>query len=195
MAQQRSNYKHMNTGTVTQIIGPVVDVEFAEGVALPPIYTELRCAIGKQELVLEVMKHVEPGKLRAISMQSTDGLVRGTEVRNMGHQISVPVGQEVLGNIFDVIGTPLTETKHKFEKKWPIHRAAPPLTEQSTKTEIFATGIKAIDLIAPFIKGGKVGLFGGAGVGKTVLLQELMRNVAEEHGGFSVFGGVGERTR
>lgn len=185
----------MNTGKVTQVIGPVVDVEFGEGIALPPVYTELRCRAGTAEIVIEVMKHLEPGKIRAMSMHSTDGLVRGAEVRDMGHQISVPVGQEVLGNIFDVIGTPMTETKHKFEKRWPIHRAAPSLIDQSTKTEIFATGIKAIDLIAPFVKGGKVGLFGGAGVGKTVLLQELMRNVAEEHGGFSVFGGVGERTR
>jgi len=182
-------------GKVTQVVGPVVDVLFDEGVSLPPIYGEMRVKLGEGELTLEVMKHVEPGKVRAISMQSTDGLTRGAEVTDMGHQIEVPVGEGVLGNIFNVIGTPLTKTDNKFEKRWPIHRSAPPLTEQSTKTEIFATGIKAIDLIAPFVKGGKVGLFGGAGVGKTVLLMELMRNVAEVQKGFSVFGGVGERTR
>ena len=185
----------MNKGKITQIIGPVVDVQFPEDVSLPAIYNALTLKNKDRELVLEVVKHVEPGKVRAIALESTDGLQRGTEVTDTGRMIEVPVGQEVLGNLFDVLGRPLNKTDKKFTKRLPIHRAAPPLTEQSTKTEIFETGIKVIDFICPFIKGGKVGLFGGAGVGKTVLLTELIRNVAEESGGASVFAGVGERTR
>jgi F-type H+/Na+-transporting ATPase subunit beta len=186
-------------GKVTQIIGPVVDIDFGEGVVLPPIYNAVHIALGGKNgpttITAEVVKHLEPGKIRAISMAPTDGLNRGAEVTDTGKMIEVPVGDETLGNIFDVLGKPLTVPKKPFKKYSPIHRDAPKFTEQSTTTEVFETGIKVIDLICPFIKGGKVGLFGGAGVGKTVLLQELIRNVAEVGGGVSVFAGVGERTR
>ncbi len=185
----------MKTGKIIQIIGPVVDVEFAEKDSLPAIFNELKVATKDKDITLEVVKHVEPGRVRAIALASTDGLRRGTPVQDMGHMIEVPVGPETLGNIFDVVGNALTPTTAKFAKRSAIHREAPPFTEQSTKTEVFETGIKVIDLIAPFVKGGKVGLFGGAGVGKTVLIQELIRNVAEVSGGASVFAGVGERTR
>ncbi len=185
----------MKKGKITQIIGPVVDVQFGEKDSLPPIYNALEVKFGEHALLLEVVRHLEPGKIRAIALDSTDGLQRGVDVTDTGKMLSVPVGPEVMGNIFDVTGKPLTKPKHEFKKFLPIHRLAPPLTEQSTKTEVFETGIKVIDLISPFIKGGKVGLFGGAGVGKTVLLMELIRNVAEESGGASVFAGVGERTR
>ena len=185
----------MNKGKIIQIIGPVVDVEFSEDSNLPEIYNALKVKQGDKEVVLETVKHLDSAKIRAISLQSTDGLQRGIEVEDTGLQISVPVGPGVLGNLFNVIGDSLNDKNKKFEKKWPIHRLAPVFTEQSTKTEVFETGIKVVDLIAPFIKGGKIGLFGGAGVGKTVFLQELIRNVAEESGGVSVFAGVGERTR
>ncbi len=182
-------------GKITQVIGPVVDVDFGEANVLPPIYNALKIKLGTTEIVAEVVKHLEPGKVRAISLAPTDGLARGAAVEDTGKMIEVPVGEEVLGNIFDVTGRPLTTPKKPFKKYLPIHREAPKFTEQSTKTEVFETGIKVIDLICPFIKGGKVGLFGGAGVGKTVLLQELIRNVAEVGGGASIFAGVGERTR
>jgi F-type H+-transporting ATPase subunit beta len=185
----------MKTGKVTQVIGPVVDIDFGEGNVLPPIYNAVHIKLGKSEITAEVVKHLEPGKVRAISMAPTDGLNRGAEVTDTGKMIEVPVGEETLGNIFDVLGNPLTTPKGAFKQYSPIHREAPKFTEQSTETEVFETGIKVIDLICPFIKGGKVGLFGGAGVGKTVLLQELIRNVAEVGGGYSVFAGVGERTR
>ena len=191
----------MSTGTIVQIIGPVVDVEFESEKSgetnIPAIFNALTISVeGKGDTVLEVAKHLGSGRLRAIALSSTDGLVRGMEVVDTGNQISVPVGKEVLGRIFNVLGMPLDNPEHNtFAKRWPIHRPAPPFTAQSTKTEIFETGIKVIDLLAPFIRGGKVGLFGGAGVGKTVLLKELIRNVAEEKGGMSVFAGVGERTR
>jgi F-type H+-transporting ATPase subunit beta len=186
----------MNKGKIIQIIGPVVDVEFPEETKLPAIYNALKVKGPNGEVVLEVVKHLDATKVKAISMHSTDGLQRGIEVEDTGEQISVPVGQEVLGNIFNVIGESLEKDKKlSFKKYWPIHRASPAFTDQATKTEVFETGIKVVDLIAPFIKGGKVGLFGGAGVGKTVFLQELIRNVAEESGGVSVFAGVGERTR
>jgi F-type H+-transporting ATPase subunit beta len=185
----------LKKGKVTQIIGPVVDIDFGEGVVLPPIYNAVHIKLGKGEITAEVVKHLEPGKVRAISMAPTDGLNRGAEVTDTGKMIEVPVGEETLGNIFDVLGKPLTVPKGAFKKFSPIHRDAPKFIDQSTKTEVFETGIKVIDLICPFIKGGKVGLFGGAGVGKTVLLQELIRNVAEVGGGVSVFAGVGERTR
>ncbi len=182
-----------------QIIGPVVDVEFSEGEKLPALFNALKVRRGPSstdgEVILETVKHLDMTKVRAISMHSTDGLCRGAEVEDTGDQILVPVGDEVLGNLFNVIGQPLNKTDKKFKKFWPIHRPSPKFTEQATETEIFETGIKVVDLIAPFIKGGKVGLFGGAGVGKTVFLQELIRNVAEESGGASVFAGVGERTR
>ena len=200
----RRGDKKMKSGKITQIIGPVVDVDFGEKTTLPPIYNALKIKLGGGEIVAEVVKHLEPGKVRAISLAPTDGLNRGAEVTDTGRMIEVPVGERVLGHIFDVVGNsldapeefaresgPVSDTK----KYSPIHRAAPKFTEQSTKTEVFETGIKVIDLICPFIKGGKVGLFGGAGVGKTVLLQELIRNVAEVGGGVSVFAGVGERTR
>jgi F-type H+/Na+-transporting ATPase subunit beta len=189
----------MKIGKVTQIIGPVVDVDFGETSALPPIYNALKIKLGDQEIIAEVVKHLEPGKVRAISLAPTEGLNRGAEVHDEGHMIEVPVGEQILGHIFDVVGRCL-DAPDEFpatggKKYSPIHRDAPKFTEQSTKTEVFETGIKVIDLICPFIKGGKVGLFGGAGVGKTVLLQELIRNVAEVGGGVSIFAGVGERTR
>lgn len=184
----------MNKGKIIQITGPVVDVEFEEG-KLPDIYNALKTKIDEKEITLEVVKHLEPTRVRAISLSSTDGLRRGLEVIDEEKMIEVPVGQEVLGNIFEVTGKSLNNPEKKFNQFSPIHRKAPELTEQTTKVEVFETGIKVIDLMAPFIKGGKVGLFGGAGVGKTVLLMELIRNVAEESGGVSVFAGVGERTR
>ncbi len=185
------------TGTIIQVIGPVVDVGFGLEENLPAIYNALKISRPGGDLILEVAKHLEPGKLRAISLGSTDGLARGTEVIDTGAPITVPVGPSVLGKIFNVLGEPLDPKDQGavFTDRWPIHRSAPSLEEQATKTEIFVTGIKVIDLLAPFIKGGKIGLFGGAGVGKTVLLQELIRNVAAESGGFSVFAGVGERSR
>jgi len=186
----------MNTGKIIQIIGAVVDVEFPE--QLPALYNAIttKTANGK-ELTLETVQHLGANRVRTVSMGSTDGLQRGAEVENTGSPISVPVGEEVLGRMFDVLGNPIDEIKDGkvAKKRLPIHREAPKFTDQSTKTEIFETGIKVIDLIAPFTKGGKVGLFGGAGVGKTVLIQELIRNIATEHGGYSVFAGVGERTR
>ncbi|MCX6719642.1 MAG: hypothetical protein NTV36_00825 [Candidatus Staskawiczbacteria bacterium] len=186
----------MNKGKIIQIIGPVVDVEFSEEGKLPAIFNALKVKGPAGEVILEVVKHLDQTKVKAISLQSTDGLQRGAEVEDTGEQITVPVGPEVLGNIFNVIGESLEKDKNlKFKKRWPIHRASPAFVDQATKTEVFETGIKVVDLIAPFIKGGKVGLFGGAGVGKTVFLQELIRNVAEESGGVSVFAGVGERTR
>jgi len=184
----------MNKGKIIQIIGPVVDVEFSEG-ELPQIFNALKIKHDGKEIILEVVKHLDPTRVRAISMNSTDGLQRGLEVEDAGKMIEVPVGPEVLGNLFNVTGHVLNKTDKKFTKFSAIHRQAPAFTEQSTKTEVFETGIKVVDLIAPFIKGGKIGLFGGAGVGKTVFLQELIRNVAEESGGVSVFAGVGERTR
>src|SRR3989338_2125944 len=189
-------------GKIVQIIGPVVDVEFETEGGLPEIFNAVKNFRPQGEVTLEVVKHLDQQRVRAISLQSTDGLMRGLEVEDTGKQIEVPVGPEVLGNIFNVLGKTLNDATSnqkpvtsKFKNYWPIHRQAPPFTEQSTKTEVFETGIKVIDLIAPFIKGGKIGLFGGAGVGKTVLLMELIRNVAEEGGGVSVFAGVGERTR
>jgi F-type H+/Na+-transporting ATPase subunit beta len=196
----------MNKGKIIQIIGPVVDVEFAEEAKLPQLFNALKIKNGNKEIILEVVKHLDPTRVKAISMHSTDGLQRGLEVEDTGKMIEVPVGPEVLGKLFDVCGNMIGGTdnppspkasdgQRKFTKFSPIHRQAPAFTEQATKTEVFETGIKVVDLIAPFIKGGKIGLFGGAGVGKTVFLQELIRNVAEESGGVSVFAGVGERTR
>ena len=186
----------MIKGKIIQIIGTVIDVEFPESGQLPKIYHVLK--VKKQdgkEVLAEVVKHLDPTKVRAIALQSTDGLERGIEAEDTGKMIEVPVGPETMGNVFNVIGKALNDPKKEFKKFLPIHRPAPLFTEQSTKTEVFETGIKVIDLIAPIIKGGKVGLFGGAGVGKTVLLMEFIRNIAQEHGGVSVFAGVGERTR
>lgn len=185
----------MNKGKIIQIIGPVVDVQFDEA-KLPAIYSALETTIGKDALVLEVQQHLGEGAVRAVAMSSTDGLQRGTDAVDTGAPISVPVGDEVLGRIFNVLGNAVdNKPDPKAKKRLPIHRQAPSFEEQSTASEVFETGIKVIDLLAPFIKGGKVGLFGGAGVGKTVLIQELIRNIAAEHGGYSVFAGVGERTR
>jgi F-type H+-transporting ATPase subunit beta len=183
-------------GKISQIIGPVIDVSFGEASSLPQIGNALEINKGGKRIVVEVAKHLEPGKVRAVSLASTDGLARGEEVIDTGSPIQVPVGSEILGRMFNVTGDAIDgKGEKKFKKSWPIRRPAPKLEEQSTKTEVFQTGIKVIDLLAPFIKGGKVGLFGGAGVGKTVLIQELIRNIAEESGGVSIFAGVGERTR
>ncbi len=190
----------MQAGTIVQVMGPVVDVEFASG-NLPPIYNALKMTnplISKVEgnLVLEVAQHLGQNVVRTIAMDSTEGLTRGMDVHDTGDQITVPVGKAALGRILNVIGEPIDEAGPvKAEKRYPIHRAAPEFTQLSTQTEVLETGIKVVDLIAPYAKGGKVGLFGGAGVGKTVLILELINNVATHHGGFSVFGGVGERTR
>ncbi len=187
----------MNTGKITQIIGAVVDVEFSEE-TLPEIYNALEIKISDdKKLVLETVQHLGGNQIRAVAMDSTDGLKRGMEAADTGKPISAPVGEEVLGRMYNVFGEPIDEVKggKEIKKRSPIHREAPKFVDQSTTTEIFETGIKVIDLIAPFTKGGKVGLFGGAGVGKTVLIQELIRNIATEHGGYSVFAGVGERTR
>ncbi|MFA5777101.1 MAG: F0F1 ATP synthase subunit beta [Parcubacteria group bacterium] len=184
-----------NAGKIVQVIGPVVDVEFGEN--LPRIHDALEIGLkdGKK-LVLEVHQHLGGNKVRAVAMGSTDGLSRGMEVASTGDAIKVPVGKETLGRMFNLLGEAIDGKEEvKTEKKYPIHRQAPKFKDQSTKTEIFETGIKVIDLICPFVKGGKVGLFGGAGVGKTVVIQELIRNIAQEHGGYSVFAGVGERTR
>ena len=184
-----------NLGKIVQVIGPVVDVEFGD--KLPRIHDALEISLkdGKK-LVLEVHQHLGGGKVRAVAMGSTDGLCRGMEVSDTGDAIKVPVGKETLGRMFNLLGEAIDGKENvKTEKRYPIHRQAPKFKDQSTKTEIFETGIKVIDLICPFVKGGKVGLFGGAGVGKTVVIQELIRNIASEHGGYSVFAGVGERTR
>ncbi len=189
-----------NTGHVKQVIGPVVDVEFSPG-HLPPIYHAVRVtnvAIDKTEwnLVLEVAQHLGENTVRCISMDATDGLIRGQPAWDTGAQIQVPVGKETLGRIINVIGDPVDEGGPvKAKKTYPIHRPAPAFRDQSVTVEPFFTGIKVVDLLAPYAKGGKIGLFGGAGVGKTVLIQELINNVATQHGGYSVFGGVGERTR
>ena len=186
----------MNQGKIVQIIGAVVDIEFQD--QLPALYNAIKTKTSNgKELVLETVQHLGANRVRAVSMGSTDGLQRGAGAEDTESPISVPVGEEVLGRMYDVLGNPIDEIEGgKIPKKrLPIHRDAPKFTEQSTKTEIFETGIKVVDLIAPFTKGGKVGLFGGAGVGKTVLIQELIRNIAKEHGGYSVFAGVGERTR
>ena len=187
-----------NTGTIKRIIGPVVDVDFGEEGNLPDVYTALEVMNGEKKIVLETEQHIGGGVVRTVSMDSTDGLSRGMTVTNTGAPISVPVGEATLGRIFNVLGESIDEVKEeKLAKspKLPIHRQAPEYVKQATKVEILETGIKVIDLICPVIKGGKVGLFGGAGVGKTVVIQELIHNIASNHGGYSVFAGVGERTR
>ncbi|MEA3475479.1 MAG: F0F1 ATP synthase subunit beta [Candidatus Cloacimonadota bacterium] len=186
----------MKTGKIVQIIGAVVDVEFPEEY-LPPIYTALTIKRpDKSKLVLEVQQHLGENRVRAIAMDSTDGLKRGDEVFNTESPISVPVGKETLGRLINVIGEPIDELGElKTKKRYPIHRESPTFSQLEIKDEILETGIKVIDLLCPYCKGGKTGLFGGAGVGKTVLIMELIRNVATEHGGYSVFAGVGERTR
>lgn len=193
----------MQKGTIKRIIGPVVDVSFSEGDEnLPDVYTALEVNLPAQtgnvgkKLVLEAEQHLGGGLVRTVAMDSTDGLARGMEVLNTGAPISVPVGSVTLGRIFNVLGESIDDGKPVVaEKKLPIHRKAPEYVKQSTKVEILETGIKVIDLICPILKGGKVGLFGGAGVGKTVVIQELIHNIASNHGGYSIFAGVGERTR
>lgn len=187
-------------GKVIQVMGPVIDVEFKEG-GLPPIYTALKLTNPllndqKWNLVVEVAQQLGGNRVRCIAMDSTEGIRRGENAMNTGQGITVPVGEQALGRILNVVGEPIDEMGPvETAMRWPIHREAPEFVEQSTKLELFETGIKVIDLIAPFLRGGKIGLFGGAGVGKTVLLMELIHNVAKEYGGVSVFGGVGERTR
>ena len=183
-----------NKGVITQIIGAVVDVKFDGN--LPPILNAISCNYLDREMVFEVAQHIGENEVRAIAMESTDGLKRGIEVFDKGRPISVSVGRETLGRIMNVIGEPIDERGPINAKAMlPIHRNAPDLVDQSTSSEILVTGIKVIDLLAPYAKGGKIGLFGGAGVGKTVLIMELINNIAKAHGGFSVFAGVGERTR
>ena len=189
-----------NIGTVKQVMGPVVDVEFAPG-KLPAIYTALKISnpfIGPDadNLTVEVAQHLGENMVRCIAMDVTDGVGRGFAVKDTGAPIQMPIGPEVLGRILNVIGKPVDERGPvSATRMWPIHRSPPEFTQQSTQVEMFETGIKVIDLLAPYSRGGKIGLFGGAGVGKTVLIMELINNVAKKHGGYSVFAGVGERTR
>ncbi len=184
-----------NTGIVTQVMGPVVDVRF-ENAELPAIYNALTIPIGERTLTVEVAQHIGDNTVRCIAMASTDGLKRGTPVTDTKRAISVPVGKETLGRIFNVLGETVDNGDEvKAKERWDIHRAAPDYEDLAASTEILETGIKVIDLICPYSKGGKIGLFGGAGVGKTVLIMELINNIAKQHGGLSVFTGVGERTR
>ena len=193
--QQPNTETTMNKGKIIQVIGPVIDVLFPDG-DLPEIYDALEVQLNKETLVLEVQRHLGMREVRAVAMGASEGLVRGQEVLATGKGISVPVGPKVLGRMFNVVGEPIDNLPApETDEKWEIHREAPELSEQSTEGEILETGIKVIDLIAPFLKGGKVGLFGGAGVGKTVIIQELINNIASQHGGYSFFAGVGERTR
>lgn len=185
----------LQKGKVSQVMGPVVDVRFENG-GLPAIYNALTVPIGEKILTVEVAQHIGDNTARCIAMSSTDGLKRDTEVTNTGKPISVPVGRETLGRIFNVLGDSVdNQPDPETKERWDIHRPAPKFEELATSTEILETGIKVIDLICPYSKGGKIGLFGGAGVGKTVLIMELINNIAKEHGGLSVFTGVGERTR
>jgi F-type H+/Na+-transporting ATPase subunit beta len=190
----------MNKGNIVQVIGPVVDVEFSETKKLPRIYDALQIEYevngNPTKLTLEVQQHLSDNWVRSIAMSSTEGLKRGMSVTSTGGPITVPVGEGTLGRVFNVTGDPVDNRGPvKFTKRYPIHRKAPDLTEQDTSASILETGIKVIDLVCPFTKGGKVGAFGGAGVGKTVIIQELINNIAMKHGGFSVFAGVGERSR
>ena len=191
MTEQKNDQGH-----ICQVLGPVVDVEFPSK-KLPPILTALQVEKSpNQTLTLEVAQHLGDNLCRTVAMSATEGLVRGMTVTNTNHKIQMPVGKEVLGRILNVTGDPVDSAGPVHTKqKWPIHRPAPSLEEQSTNQEMLMTGIKVVDLLAPYMKGGKVGLFGGAGVGKTVIIMELIRNIASEHGGYSVFSGVGERTR
>ena len=184
-----------NVGTVAQVIGPVLDVKFADG-QLPNLLNALEVDNKGETIIAEVAQHIGDNTARCIAMSSTDGLFRGAKAKDTGGSIRVPVGEETLGRMFNLLGQPIDEGKPiETEEKWEIHRPAPSYEEQEGAVNILETGIKVIDLICPYAKGGKIGLFGGAGVGKTVLIQELINNVAKEHGGISVFSGVGERTR
>src|SRR3981081_2725038 len=190
----------MNKGNIVQVIGPVVDVEFSDVKQLPKIYNALEIEYvangNPTKLTLEVQQHLGENWVRSMAMSSTEGLKRGMSVTDTGGPISVPVGEGVLGRLFNVTGDPVDNLGPvKFTKRYPIHRKAPDLMEQDTKASILETGIKVIDLVCPFSRGGKVGAFGGAGVGKTVIIQELINNIAMKHGVFAVFAGVGERTR
>ena len=182
------------TGSITQIVGVVVDIEFSTD-SLPTIYNALQTELDGKILTLEVAQHLSESSVRAVSLGSTDGLKRGAIVTDTGSAITVPIGEKTLGRMFNVIGEPIDSKGGEFKERAPIHRTPPPLIDQSGSIEVLETGIKVIDLIAPITKGGKVGLFGGAGVGKTVLIQELINNIAKFHAGYSVFAGVGERTR
>ena len=186
----------MNKGKVTQIISAIVDVKFPGGVQLPNILNALQCENNGQKLVLEVAQHIGDNTVRCIAMDSTDGLTRGAEATDTGEPIQIPVGISTLGRIMNVIGEPVDEKGPIISKTYSsIYRQPPSFEDQSTERSILTTGIKVVDLLAPYAKGGKIGLFGGAGVGKTVVIQELINNVAKAHGGYSVFAGVGERTR
>jgi len=193
--------ENTKTGRVVEVIGPVVDVQFAEG-HLPPIYNAVEITSegfdipDPLDIIAEVQQHLGEDRVRCVAMKPTEGLIRGMKAVDLGKEISVPVGRGTLGRVLNVLGEPVDKLGPvKFDKRYPIHRPAPSLADQSTTLEMFETGIKVVDLIEPYLKGGKIGLFGGAGVGKTVLIQELIHNVAMEHGGVSVFAGVGERTR
>ena len=184
-----------NIGTVIQVIGPVLDVKFPDG-QLPELLNAITVQNGEETITLEVAQHVGDNVARCIAMAGTDGLVRGMKAVDTGGPITVPVGSATLGRIFNLLGEPVdNQPAPETQERWPIHRPAPSFEEQESTTEILETGIKVVDLICPYAKGGKIGLFGGAGVGKTVLIQELIHNVAMEHGGYSIFTGVGERTR
>src|SRR5579862_6056961 len=190
-----------NIGHVIQIAGPAVDVQFEEA-KMPPIYEALRVVSDgfktphPLNVVLEVQQHLGEGRVRCVAMEATDGMVRGMNAIDLGGPISVPVGRGTLGRVMNVIGQPVDQLGPiEHTETMPIHRPAPSFEEQATTAEMFETGVKVVDLIQPFLKGGKIGLFGGAGVGKTVVIMELINNVAKQHGGFSVFAGVGERTR
>ncbi len=190
-----------NIGHVVQIAGPAVDVQFPEG-KLPPIYEAVRVVSdgftvpSPINVILEVQQHLGEGRVRCIAMEATEGMVRGMKAIDQGGPISVPVGRGTLGRVMNVIGEPVDQLGPiEYKERMPIHRLAPAFDEQATTAEMFETGVKVIDLIQPFLKGGKIGLFGGAGVGKTVVIMELINNVAKNHGGYSVFAGVGERTR
>ena len=195
MATKTSEQKR-HVGKIVQVIGPVIDVEF-EPEQLPELYNAITVKMDSGQLVAEVEQHIGRNQIRAVAMSTTDGIVRGMEVVDTGQPITVPVGKPALGRILNVIGEPVDEGPPipKDAERWPIHRGSPAFVDLEPKTQVFETGIKVIDLIAPFVKGGKIGLFGGAGVGKTVVIQELINNVAKAHGGKSVFCGVGERTR
>ena len=190
----------VKTGKIVQVIGPVVDVEFEAG-ELPPIYNALRITGGEEsnalDIIAEVEQHLGESRVRAVAMKPTDGLQRGMPAVDTGAPISMPVGPKTLGRVMNVLGEPVDFPDRPVEavERWPIHRPAPTLVDQSTELQMFETGIKVIDLLEPYLRGGKIGLFGGAGVGKTVIIQELIHNIATKHGGVSVFGGVGERTR
>ena len=195
IGRERTVLSEQNIGKVVQIIGPVLDIRFEDG-HLPELLTAIEIMNGDRKIVAEVAQHIGDNVARCISMNATDGMVRGLDALDTGSPITVPVGDKCLGRIFNLLGQAIDDQPDpEAEERWPIHRPAPSYEEQETSTEILETGIKVVDLIAPYAKGGKIGLFGGAGVGKTVLIMELINNVAKQHGGLSVFAGVGERTR